>query len=378
MEWYPNIKTQKLTLELLQKNIPIIKNSIDAQASLKNNPSLTPAQKKKLSLIINEGTKAQEELLYSALPLIKSIASKEFQRRKNWGSRASYDDIIQEGIIGFLRGLQSFKVEAVNVSPTNYLGQWITVSIRRKVEALDHDFNIPYEMVERHRRIRAVKARLSNMMEREPTDEELLEALNSVEQDGTIYKWGRVDKDVTKPRNKIFTEKHLEEFKELANKTYALTPYELPADESNETWEVESFGIAEDSPHSGYDVVENESVGVDRLTFFNKVFIEMQIGSRQKDVILRFFGLSPYVDSQLVKEIVQETGLTAKFVKNVIDAFSMYMPQKGGVFHKAMIELDIDEVESLELSWLMPLLGEWPGGEVVMPPEILVQSKIGL
>jgi DNA-directed RNA polymerase specialized sigma subunit len=378
MEWYPNVKSQKLTLELLQKNIPIIRQSIAAQEELKSEATRSLAEKRKLSLLISEGTKAQEELLYAALPLIKSIASKEFQRRKNWGSRASYDDIIQEGIIGFLRGLQSFKVEAVNISPTNYLGQWITVSIRRKVEALDHDFNIPYEMVERHRRIRAVKARLSNMMEREPTDEELLEALNSVEQDGTIYKWGRVDKDVNKPRNKIFTEKHLEEFQELANKTYALTPYELPSEDGGETWELETFGLTDDSHGTSYENIDNESVGADRLSFFNRVFLEMQIGSRQKDIILRFFGLSPYPESQLIKEIVQETGLTAKFIKNVIDAFSMYMPQKGGVFHKVMVELEIDKVESLELSWLIPILGDWPGGETVMPPEILIQSKIGL
>jgi DNA-directed RNA polymerase specialized sigma subunit len=378
MEWYPNVKSQKLTLELLQKNIPIIRQSIAAQEELKSEATRSLTEKRKLSLLISEGTKAQEELLYAALPLIKSIASKEFQRRKNWGSRASYDDIIQEGIIGFLRGLQSFKVEAVNISPTNYLGQWITVSIRRKVEALDHDFNIPYEMVERHRRIRAVKARLSNMMEREPTDEELLEALNSVEQDGTIYKWGRVDKDVNKPRNKIFTEKHLEEFQELANKTYALTPYELPSEDGGETWELETFGLTDDSHGTSYENIDNESVGADRLSFFNRVFLEMQIGSRQKDIILRFFGLSPYPESQLIKEIVQETGLTAKFIKNVIDAFSMYMPQKGGVFHKVMVELEIDKVESLELSWLIPILGDWPGGETVMPPEILIQSKIGL
>lgn len=378
MEWYPNIKSQKLTLELLQKNIPIIKESLVAQEKLNSNDRITLAEKRKLTILISEGTKAQEELLYAALPLIKSIASKEFQRRKNWGSRASYDDIIQEGIIGFLRGLQSFKVEAVNMSPTNYLGQWITVSIRRKVESLDHDFNIPYEMVERHRRIRAVKARLSNMMEREPSDDELLEALNSVEQDGTIYKWGRVDKDINKPRNKIFTEKHLEEFKELVNKTYALTPYEMPSEDGEDSWEIETFGLLNENHITTYDDIDNEIVGMDRLAFFNKVFLEMQIGSRQKDVILRFFGLSPYPESQLIKEIVQDTGLTAKFVKNVIDSFSMYMPQKGGVFHKAMIELEIDEVESLELGWLIPILGDWPGGETVMPPEILTQSKIGL
>lgn len=329
------------------------------------------------------GERAQEELLFAALPLIKSIASKEFQRRRNWQSRVSYDDIMQEAMMGFIRGLQSFNIEATNTSPTNYLGQWITVSIRRRVEAMDHDFAIPYEMVERHRRIRAVRARLANVLTREPNDEELLEALNASEQDGTIYKWGKVEKSEDSKRNKVFTQKHLDEYREVADKTYGLVSYELPDDaesDSKSTFELSASPIHGESRERTYDYLEEEDLSASRLEFFNDVFIEMRIGSRQKDVILRFFGLKPYTDSQLQKEIVEQTGFSAKFIKAVIEAFSMYMPLKGGIFHKKMVSLEPDEVEGLELAWLIPILGDWPYGQVepIAPPEILTQNSLGI
>lgn len=382
MTSYPNRKGQKLTLELLKLNIPIMKEGQEAALKLNENTKLGKKARQELLAKKQAGEMAQEELLFAALPLIKSIAHKEFQRRKGWQSRISYDDIMQEAMMGFIRGLQSFKVEATNTSPTNYLGQWITIGIRRKVEAMDHDFAIPYEMVERHRRIRAVKARLSNQLTREPTDDELLEALNAVEQDGTVYKWGRVEKGSSK-RNKVFTKKHLDEYKEVADKTYGLVSYEMPDEDSESSggsFELEASSIYGESKERTYDFIEEQDLSNSRLAFFNKVFIEMRIGSRQKDVILRFFGLQPYGEPQLQKEIVEKTGFSAKFIKTVIEAFSLYMPMKGGVFHKEILTLEIDDIDSLELTWIVPILGEWPKNlqTPISPPEILTQNVMGI
>jgi RNA polymerase sigma factor (sigma-70 family) len=381
---YPNRKGQQLTLELLKTNVPVMKKGKEATAYLENNKSIRKNHLQELLKDKRAGEKAQEELLFAALPLIKSIASKEFQRRRNWQSRVSYEDIMQEAMMGFIRGLQSFNIEATNTSPTNYLGQWITVSIRRRVEALDHDFAIPYEMVERHRRIRAVRARLSNSLMRDPSDEELLDALNSNEQDGTIYKWGKADKTDKAPdskRNKIFTQKHLEEYREVADKTYGLTTYDF-VDDSNEggSFELIANSLYGGSSENSYERLEEEGLSSSRLEFFNEVFMEMRIGSRQKDVILRFFGLFPYTEAQLQKEIVEKTGFSAKFIKAVIEGFSMYMPLKGGVFHKKILDLDVDDVDSMELTWLIPILGEWDPKQLepISPPEILTQHVLGI
>ena len=371
-------KSQQLTLELLRAKIPLVKEGRVAVEKINSGEKITKPELKQLLMTQQKGQRAQDELLFAALPLVKSIASKEFQRRRNWNSRVSYDDIMQEAMIGFIRGLQSFNIDATNTSPTNYLGQWITVSIRRKVESMDHDFVIPYEMIERHRRIRAVRARVANQIEREPTDAELLEALNSNEQDGAVYKWGKVDKSNTSSRNKQFTQKHIEEYKEAADKTYGLASYDMPSsNDANDFYEPEVTSLF-DNPSYGQQSVDQEDLSLSQYSFFDKIFIEIKIGSKQKDVILRYFGLRPYESSQLQKEIIEQTGLPSKFIKTVIEAFHMYMPLKGGVFHKNILELDAEEIDALELSWLMPILGEWPANlkESLPPPAILTQTGL--
>ena len=371
---------QQLTLELLRAKIPLIKEGRQATEYLNSGEKINKPQLRQLMVTQREGAKAQEELLYAALPLIKSISSKEFQRRRNWNSRISYDDIMQEAMIGFIRGLQSFNIEATNTSPTNYLGQWITVSIRRKVEAMDHDFAIPYEMIERHRRIRAVKARIANILEREPTDSELLDALNSNEQDGSVYKWGKVNKDQEQGgRSKQFTQKHIDEYKETLDKTYGLQTYDSPIDSNGEDsfYEPEVNSLFDNNPYSTA-TIDQEYLSKSQLTFFTQVFIEMKIGSKQKDVILRYFGLSPYNSPQLQKEIIEQTGLPSKYIKTVIEAFHMYMPLKGGIFHKNVLSLNEEEIDSLDLLWLVPVLGEWPSKvkEPIEPPTILTQTGL--
>ena len=370
---------QQLTLELLREKIPLVKIGRQASEKINSSDKISRPELRKLLSEQAAGAKAQDELLYAALPLIKSIASKEFQRRRNWNSRVSYDDIMQEAMIGFIRGLQSFNIEATNTSPTNYLGQWITVSIRRKVEAMDHDFVIPYEMIERHRRIRAVKARVANIIQREPTDEELLEALNASEQDGSVYKWGKVNKDSTSGRNKKFTQKHIDEYREAADKTYGLTGFDVFTDSNGEenNYEVEVYSLFENSEYTTADI-DHEDLSKSQHDFFNKIFIEMRIGSKQKDIILRFFGLEPYKVSQLQKEIIEQTGLPSKYVKTVLEAFQMYMPLKGGIFHRNVIQLDEETIDALELTWILPILGHWPHQqtEPITPPEILTQTGL--
>jgi len=103
----------------------------------------------------------------------------------------------------------------------------------------------------------------------------------------------------------------------------------------------------------------------------------MKIGSKQKDIILRFFGMTPYVEAQNYREIVAETGLSSRYVKNVVMSFTQYMPQKGGIFHYELLRMNEDMISDLELEWLVPILGDWPKDQrlPVPPPNVLVTSK---
>jgi DNA-directed RNA polymerase sigma subunit (sigma70/sigma32) len=367
---------EKLTLSLLKIHIPIIKTGDEAAAKLKENPKAR--NKSELMYLMKKADRSKEKLVLSALPLIKTIASNEFKRRRSWGSRITYEDIMQEAIIGFLRGLQSFKIDSNVGSPTNYLGQWITVTIKRKVESLDHDFTIPYEIVERHRRIRAVYTRVANELERDPTDDELLEALNNDSFTNSGTKWAKASKPSDGVSKKVFTMEHIEEYKNMFHKMYAMGTYDYQtSDENDNGYEQVADSIYSETVED-YAKVDEMSLNKSREDFFNKVFIEMRMGSKQRDIILRHFGLNPYGEAQQRKDIVAKTGVSAKFVKTVIEAFMIYMPVRGGIFHKIILEKSMEDIDALELAWILPILGEWPKNRKnpLEPPMILTQPGL--
>lgn len=371
-----------LTLELLKEHVPHVKEGHKAVETLKNLPENTSKeQRNELLKTKNIGSKSQEVLIISALPLIKNITQREFQRRRAWNSRVSFDDLLQEAISGFIRGLLSYNEEATHNSPTNYLGQWITTTIRRRTENLEHDFTIPYEVMERARRIKAIAGRLTGELNRYPTDEELLEALNDPNDTNKgAYKWGGAkpkpgEKTLKRAKNK-FTLAHIVEAREMNDRSYSIYSSDTAStDEDKEYYEVVSTSLTVDYSQYSY---EEKDLAISRLQFFEQAFVTMKIGSRQKDIILRFFGLSPYLEPQSQKEITTQTALPPRFIKSVITSFQVYMPHKGGVFHRIILEMEADDVEALELAWLLPILGEWPKNKKHpdLPPGILTQQTL--
>lgn len=372
---------EPLTLKLLRDNVPAVKQGQTAMAALKAdalNPTLTRAEKTVLLQEKTRGTKAQNILVMSALPLIKNVASKEMQRRTAWGSRVSYEDILQEGIAGFIRGLLSFNVDAEIKSPTNYLGQWIMTSIRRQVEAMDHDFNIPHETIERHRKMKAVYSRLAGELRRDPTDNELLDALNSEKYDADTSKWGKVTKSTEPRKRKIYTQKHLDEMREISSKTYPLMSTS-PTDADTEA-EFELSGTTLTSETTNLEEVDRENLSSSQYDFFQTAFVKMRVGSTQKDVISRTFGLSPYPTPQTARDISMNTGLTQKYVKSLIQSFQQYMTMKGGMFHYLVDQIAKDDPaasDDLEFGWIINIVGEYPSNQrhPLPAPDILTRNK---
>lgn len=354
---------QPLSLALLKEHVPIVKNGQAAKQALSDaENNLDIEQKQELLKQQLKGSKSQEVLIISGLPLIKNIASKEFQRRKAWATRISYDDVLQEAIAGFIRGLLSYDETTDHNSPINYLSMWVTTTIRRKVETMEHDFAIPYEVVERARRIRAVSSRLNNELSRPPTDEELLDGLNNPTSYTRNTRWGSTE-ETPQPRtgSKKFTQAHLDEARQLGTRSYGLQSYEVQGAENDETYEKASTPLTSENTQTNESIEDND-LDRSRLVFYNQAFIHMKIGANQQDIILRAFGLKPYEDEQTQKEISTETGFPPRFIKNVLTSFATYMALPGGAFHHLLLTCDPDLIEGLEMAWLLPILGEWPSG----------------
>lgn len=388
---------QPLTLELLAEQVPLVKKGYEAHQQLQEQPAGYKAVSKeerveqhRLQTLVNKGKDAQESLIMSALPLIKDLASKEYSRRQAWSSRVSYEELLSEAVAGFIRGLLSYHPAKTKHSATNYLGQWVVTTVRRRLETLEHDFSIPYEVVERNRRIVAVRSRLTAEMKKEPTDEELLIALNDKAQKPG-NKWGKTANaeteandatDPTEPvkseskRSAQFTQEHLEISRELTAKLYTMKSNEPSDMEEEGSYEKYSTPISS-QPLKDVADIEDSSIKESKKEFFMEVFLMMKIGSKQRDIILRFFGMSPYSEPQIYREIVQQTGLSSRYVKNVVMSFNQYMPQKGGIFHYKLLQLDYETTVDLELEWLVSILGEWPlrTPTPTPPPPVLTTSK---
>jgi len=374
---------QPLTLELLREHVPAVRDGYAAKTTLAaGEENLSREERRRLLEARNRGQRAQWILIDSASPLIRNIATREFQRRRGWNSRVSYDDVLQEATIGFIRGLLSPSYDVNSKSgnsATNYLGQWVTSTIRRKIEVMEHDFSIPYEVIERGRRIKAVRSRLASELGREPSDEELLTGLNAAEQYNTGHKWGRVtdaNGDKVAKKNKAdFTLKQIQEAREVSDRAYQIGSQDAQSgEEGEETYERAGspLTITEDMDHNS---VDERDLARSRLAFFDRAFLDMRIGSRQKEIILRTFGLAPYSHEQSQKEIIAETGYPSRFVKEVIMAFSIYLPQPGGVFHKILLDTPADTIEELELTWVLLRVGEWPSQQRTPTgaPDVLTQ-----
>lgn len=367
-----------LTLDLLRDNVPAVKLGQDAIKKLAENEKVKTLTHEEITDLLDQkaaGTKGQRVLILAALPLIKDIASKELQRRSAWGSRISYDDILQEAIAGFIRGLLSFNVDAQIKSPTNYLGQWIMTSIRRQVEEMDHDFKIPHETVERHRRMKAIFSRLSGELKRDPTDEEFLGALNSDKYAADTSKWGKVTKSEEPRKSKVYTQKHIDEMRDISPKAYPLMPI-TPVDADGEN-EFEVSGSTLTAETENMESIDETSLAASRYDFFQRAFKQMGVGKVQKEIIERTFGIKPYPNVQSARDVSMNTGMTQKYVKQIIQSFAQYMSLPGGVFHYLISITSTEEVEDLEFGWVISIVGVYPANmkSPTRAPDVLTKNR---
>lgn len=353
-----------LTLENLSIHIPLMKRGREAKQELDSSLNLSIEVKRGLIREINRGEESKETLVLMALPLVKTIAHREYSRRMSWNSRVSFDDIIQEGIGGFLRGIESYNIEGNQSSATNYLGQWILSDIRRHVESLEHDFSIPHETIERHRKIRAIRSFLFNKLGRAANDEEVLEHANNGDWQPTS-KMGKVVKDPNATARQL-TQKNLDEEREYASTTGALESIIATGSDGggdDEYYERNSNPVNGEAIPVSTEEIENNSASAALTELFEKVFKQMGLGKMQEDIIRQKFGMTPYNEEQSLQDITKKTRLTKYKINQVIAAFTQEMSSPGSAFHQVIITVPAEELESMGLGWIPRLVGRQNGNE---------------
>ena len=132
---------------------------------------LTPPEEIALARRVQRGDKkAREHMITANLRLVVKIA------RGYEGLGLPLLDLINEGYIGLMKGVQRFKL-GKGAKFSTYASLWIKQAIRRALSNTSKTIRLPVHVVDRLTHMRRAEVKLRETLDREPTDDEVADEL---------------------------------------------------------------------------------------------------------------------------------------------------------------------------------------------------------
>ncbi len=132
--------------------------------------NVSPERREELRRLIEEGWQARERLITANSRLVISVA------KKYMGRGVSFLDLIQEGNIGLIRATKKFDWRRGHKFST-YATWWIRQAVTRAIADQGRTIRVPVHMGDQINRLLRVQHQLTQKLGRDPTIEELAEAL---------------------------------------------------------------------------------------------------------------------------------------------------------------------------------------------------------
>ena len=128
---------------------------------------LTPKEEKALARRIKRGdAEAREHMIKANLRLVVKIA------RDYDGLGLPLLDLINEGNIGLIKGVERFNPRK-GAKLSTYAAWWIKQSIKRALANQSKTIRLPIHVVDKMAHIRRAESRLREVLDRDPTDDEV-------------------------------------------------------------------------------------------------------------------------------------------------------------------------------------------------------------
>lgn len=241
----------RLTLEALKLYTPLFQEGAKAQESLdkaaESGTAIDTPERMRLEAQVSLGDMAFRKIEELSVPLIRREIMK-FVRKSHLRDEAEeiYDVIYYAGLSGMKRGLLNFKIDKLDKSATNYLFQWITTYAKKELLTLEAPMGVAPSRFQRLKKIAAVRKKLSEELQRDATDEEILDYFHSGRAEIKNFE-GRKDKKggVSESNKKITVELIQEQASVEKNLTFAQM-FDHDEDQRSESGEVSES----DSPFS--------------------------------------------------------------------------------------------------------------------------------
>ncbi len=207
---------------------------------------LRPGQSIDLERVADDGRRAKNHLVEANLRLVVSLA------RRYAGRGMLLLDLIQEGNLGLIRGVEKFDY-AKGYKFSTYATWWIRQAITRAMADQARTIRIPVHMVEVINKLARARRQMLQDLGREPTPGELAAELDMTPEKVTeVQKYGREPISLHTPLG----EDGDSEFGDLIEDSEAIQPGEAV-----------SFTLLQEQLHSVLDTLSEREAGVVSMRF---------------------------------------------------------------------------------------------------------------